>query len=148
MLRLQESESLVYPPRAGVGSSNLQGCGPRQAACSARKRPQCPTCEPAHSARFLCYNLFFCAQVNRYAGAETKDGAEGGAKKLYVKGLEVDRRDVPPFVRAVCRGVLEEALVRGSVDGALRVCRAEIQRLLAGNVSLGDLVLSGVSLMW
>lgn len=81
--------------------------------------------------------------MNRYAGAEA--GGKEGGKTLFVKGLEVDRRDVPPFVRTVCRAVLEEAMLRGSVEGALRVCRAEIQRLLSGNVSLGDLVLSGVS---
>jgi len=84
----------------------------------------------------------FCAQVNRYAGAEAGGAGSSGPPSLLVKGLEVERLVHTPFVRAVCRGVLEEALVRGSVGGALAVCRGEIQRLLAGDVSLGDLVLS------
>jgi DNA polymerase elongation subunit (family B) len=88
-------------------------------------------------------------QVNRYAGKdvssvenEKTDGA------LFIRGIESERRDVPQFVRMVCKSVLQEILLKGDMDAAVDVCKHEIRRLLSGKCSMMELVMTGVKLSY
>ncbi|GAQ79724.1 DNA polymerase catalytic subunit [Klebsormidium nitens] len=87
---------------------------------------------------------FLLLQVNRYAGRQFTSAGEGkGQGTLFVKGVEVDRRDVPGFVRIVCKRVLQKILVDRDVDGAVEASTAMIRRLVGGKCSMSDLVMTG-----
>ena len=88
-------------------------------------------------------HLFF--QANRYAGKDVlsleNDKGEGA---LFVRGIESERRDVPLFVRTVCKSTLQEILLKGNVNAAINVCKREIRRVLSGKCSMMELVMTGV----
>ncbi|MCO5600345.1 hypothetical protein L7F22_054456 [Adiantum nelumboides] len=87
---------------------------------------------------------FLLLQVNRYAGKDvtcpTDTNKEG---RLFVRGLESERRDVPPFVRAVSKIALQEILLNQNVGAALDACKYEIKRLLSGKCSMIELIMTG-----
>ena len=65
---------------------------------------------------------------------------------MFVKGIEAERRDVPGFVRHVCKQALYDILVDNDVARALENCKNFIRRLVAGKWSLSEMVMTGVRL--
>ncbi|KAI5084309.1 hypothetical protein GOP47_0000478 [Adiantum capillus-veneris] len=87
---------------------------------------------------------FLLLQVNRYAGKDVTypiDVDKGG--RMFVRGLESERRDVPPFVRGVSKIALQEILLNENVGAALDACKHEIKRLLSGKCSMMELIMTG-----
>ncbi|KAH7314892.1 hypothetical protein KP509_21G026000 [Ceratopteris richardii] len=87
---------------------------------------------------------FLLLQVNRYAGRDVTcltDRSEG--KIMFVRGLESERRDVPPFVRTVSKMALQEILLNDNVRAALDICKQEIKRLVSGKCSMRELIMTG-----
>lgn len=92
--------------------------------------------------KILC--PFLLLQVNRYAGKDVMlSKEEKGEGTLFVRGIESERRDVPLFVRTVCKIALQEILLKEDVQAALNACKREIQRLAAGKCSMMELVMTG-----
>jgi DNA polymerase elongation subunit (family B) len=63
-----------------------------------------------------------------------------------VKGIEAERRDVPRFVRQICKQALYDILVKNDVLRALENCKNSIRRVVAGKWSLSEYIMTGVSL--
>eukprot|EP00898_Chlorokybus_atmophyticus_P005186 jgi/Chlat1/5669/Chrsp37S00424 len=84
---------------------------------------------------------FLLLQVNRYAGVGyTSESDTKG--NLVVKGLESERRDVPPLLRTTAAEVLKRILVERDVEGALAAAQRSISLLLSGSVSLFDVLMT------
>lgn len=87
-------------------------------------------------------------QVNRYAGKQyTSSEANKGQGTLFVKGIEAERRDVPRFVRQICKQTLHDILVENDVSRALENCKNSIRRVVAGKWSLSEYIMTGVRLL-
>lgn len=84
--------------------------------------------------------------MNRYAGKQYTSSQALGPGTLFVKGIEAERRDVPGFVRHVCKQALYDILVDNDVTQALENCKNFIRRLVAGKWSLSEMVMTGVRL--
>lgn len=92
--------------------------------------------------RVLC--PFLLLQVNRYAGKQyTSSEANKGQGTLFVKGIEAERRDVPRFVRQICKQALYDILVKNDVLRALENCKNSIRRVVAGKWSLSEYIMTG-----
>ena len=64
-----------------------------------------------------------------------------------MKGIEAERRDVPRFVRKICKQALYDILVENDVLRALENCKNSIRRVVAGKWSLSDYIMTGVRLV-
>ncbi|XP_073396343.1 DNA polymerase delta catalytic subunit isoform X5 [Physcomitrium patens] len=92
--------------------------------------------------RVLC--PFLLLQVNRYAGRQyTCSQGNEGQGTLFVKGIESERRDVPRFVRKICKQALIDVLVENDVPLAYVNCKNSIRRMVAGKSSLYDFIMTG-----
>lgn len=83
--------------------------------------------------------------VNRYAGRafekETEDESKEG--ELIVKGLRSMWRQTAPFLRFLINGVLVRVIMGNDVSGAVKFAETEIQRLLRGQVTIYELIMTG-----
>jgi len=85
--------------------------------------------------------------VNRYAGKQyTSNQATKGQGTLFVKGIEAERRDVPRFVRQICKQALSDILVENDVSRALENCKNSIRQVVSAKLSLYEYVMTGVRL--
>lgn len=83
--------------------------------------------------------------MNRYAGKQyTSSQASKGQGTLFVKGIEVERRDVPRFVRKICKQALYDILIENDVSRALENCKNSIRLVVSGKWSLYEYIMTGV----
>ena len=61
---------------------------------------------------------------------------------IDIKGLQVVRRDNTPFVREVCKEILDVILESNNPDGAITLARKRAVELIDGRVPMDKLVLS------
>ena len=90
------------------------------------------------------YCPYFLYSKKRYAakmGVQTKQGAVV-FDSIDIKGLQVVRRDNVPFVRETSKEVLDIILESNNPESARECARSRAIQLLAGNVSIEQLVLS------
>ena len=90
------------------------------------------------------YCPYFLYSKKRYAAKLWTQDANGSMKMNYidVKGLQVVRRDNTPFVREVCKELLDVILESKNPEGAIDLARKRAVELLDGRVSNDRLVLS------
>lgn len=87
-----------------------------------------------------CYNPFYLYKKKIYAAIKwTKPDAPDG---VIYKGLMVVRRETPDFVKAMCKGVLQQLLERRDVDAAIFIVREGITQLLTHKVPMEALITS------
>lgn len=90
-----------------------------------------------------CYSPLLLFSKKRYVGnMYTPDKGPAVPKKEEAKGIQIVRRDNPPFIKQVLRGMMKCILQDRDVDGAIAVARDSAARLLARDVPIDDLVLS------
>lgn len=63
-------------------------------------------------------------------------------KGIDAKGIQLVRRDNCPLVKKMSQPILEKIMYDQDIEGAERIARKEIQRLLQGKVDIADLVIS------
>jgi len=68
----------------------------------------------------------------RYAGVIFKSAQDSG--QVYVKGVEVIRRDYTPFQRCCIKQCLDTLLIRQDVKLAMDLLREQFDKLLAGQI--------------
>jgi DNA polymerase elongation subunit (family B) len=90
------------------------------------------------------YCPYFLYSKKRYAAKLWTQDKDGSMKMNYidVKGLQVVRRDNTPFVREVCKELLDVILESKNPDGAITLARKRAVELLDGRVPNDKLVLS------
>lgn len=77
--------------------------------------------------------------VNRYY-EKTKNGIE--CSGIDAKGIQIVRRDNCKLVKKICNPVLEKIMYEKDVEGAMKVAREHINRLLNNKVDIEDLVIT------
>ena len=90
------------------------------------------------------YCPYFLYSKKRYAAKLWTQEKDGSMKMNYidVKGLQVVRRDNTPFVREVCKELLDVILESKNPEGAITLARKRAVELLDGRVPNDKLVLS------
>jgi DNA polymerase delta subunit 1 len=89
------------------------------------------------------YCPYFLYSKKRYAAKlYEKKGDAVVMKKVDIKGLQVVRRDNCPYVRQVCKSVLDHILNGSDPMPAIQEAKEGARRLLAGEVSTDQLVMS------
>jgi DNA polymerase delta subunit 1 len=90
------------------------------------------------------YCPYFLYSKKRYAAKLWTQEKNGQMKMNYidVKGLQVVRRDNTPFVREVCKELLDVILESKNPEGAITLARKRAVELLDGRVPNEKLVLS------
>ena len=89
------------------------------------------------------YCPYFLYSKKRYAAKKwTIDSAGNLESSVDVKGLQLVRRDTCPFVRDVCKRVLDCILESQDPAPVIELVRSSKDKLLAGNVPLGELTLT------
>jgi DNA polymerase delta subunit 1 len=90
------------------------------------------------------YCPYFLYSKKRYAAKLWTQEKSGAMKMNYIdiKGLQVVRRDNTPFVREVCKELLDVILESKNPEGAITLARKRAVELLDGRVSNDRLVLS------
>ena len=90
------------------------------------------------------YCPYFLYSKKRYAAKLWTQGKNGDMQMNYidVKGLQVVRRDNTPFVREVCKELLDVILESKNPEGAIELARRRAVELLDGRVPNDKLILS------
>jgi DNA polymerase elongation subunit (family B) len=90
------------------------------------------------------YCPYFLYSKKRYAAKLWTRNKSGKMNMDYidVKGLQLVRRDNTPFVREVCKELLDVILESNNPEGAKQVAHARAAELLDGRVPMEKLVLS------
>ena len=90
------------------------------------------------------YCPYFLYSKKRYAAKLWTKNKQGQMHMDYidVKGLQLVRRDNTPFVREVCKELLDVILESKNPEGAKLVAQARAAELLDGRVPMNKLVLS------
>lgn len=89
------------------------------------------------------YCPYFLYSKKRYAAKMyEKEGTEIVFQKIDIKGLQVVRRDNCPYVREVCKKVLDHILNSSDPLPAIEEAKSAARLLLAGNVPMEKLLLS------
>lgn len=90
------------------------------------------------------YCPYFLYSKKRYAAKLWTQEKDGSMKMNYIdiKGLQVVRRDNTPFVREVCKELLDVILESKNPEGAITLARKRAVELLDGRVPNDKLVLS------
>jgi len=90
------------------------------------------------------YCPYFLYSKKRYAAKLWTQDKTGAMKMNYIdiKGLQVVRRDNTPFVREVCKELLDVILESKNPEGAIQLARKRAVELLDGRVPNDKLVLS------
>lgn len=90
-----------------------------------------------------CYSPLLLFSKKRYVGNMfTPEKGPAEPKKEDAKGIQIVRRDNPPYVKQVLRRMMTCILRDRDVDAAIEVARESAARLLARQVPVEDLVLS------
>lgn len=82
------------------------------------------------------------AQTTNRCGSQ-KSRIEVRSPSIRSDNVQSCRRDVPGFVRTVCKCVLQKILVDRDTDGAVEASKGMIRRLVGGKCSMSDLVMTG-----
>jgi len=90
------------------------------------------------------YCPYFLYSKKRYAAKLWTKGKSGKMQMDYIdiKGLQVVRRDNTPFVREVCKELLDVILESNNPSGAIELAKKRAVELLDGRVSNEKLILS------
>lgn len=90
------------------------------------------------------YCPYFLYSKKRYAAKLWTKNKQGEMHMDYidVKGLQLVRRDNTPYVREVCREILDVILESKNPEGARELARTRAVELLSGQVPLEKLILS------
>jgi DNA polymerase delta subunit 1 len=90
------------------------------------------------------YCPYFLYSKKRYAAKLWTKGKSGKMQIDYIdiKGLQVVRRDNTPFVREVCKELLDVILESNNPSGAIELAKKRAVELLDGRVSNEKLILS------
>jgi DNA polymerase delta subunit 1 len=90
------------------------------------------------------YCPYFLYSKKRYAAKLWTQNKKGQMQMDYidVKGLQVVRRDNTPFVREVCKELLDVILESNNPEGAKKVAHDRAVELLNGRVPMEKLILS------
>jgi len=90
------------------------------------------------------YCPYFLYSKKRYAAKLWTQDKSGAMKMNYIdiKGLQVVRRDNTPFVREVCKELLDVILESKNPEGAIELARKRAVELLDGRVPNDKLILS------
>ena len=90
------------------------------------------------------YCPYFLYSKKRYAAKLWTKGKSGAMQMEYIdiKGLQVVRRDNTPFVREVCKEILDVILESNNPEGAITLAKKRAVELIDGRVPLEKLILS------
>ena len=90
------------------------------------------------------YCPYFLYSKKRYAAKMWVKGKSGAMEleKIDVKGLQLVRRDNTPFVREVCKELLDVILESNNPNGAIELAKKRAVELLDGRVPMEKLILS------
>jgi DNA polymerase delta subunit 1 len=90
------------------------------------------------------YCPYFLYSKKRYAAKLWTKNKQGEMHMDYidVKGLQLVRRDNTPYVREVCREILDVILESKNPEGARELARTRAVELISGQVPLEKLILS------
>jgi DNA polymerase delta subunit 1 len=90
------------------------------------------------------YCPYFLYSKKRYAAKLWTKHKDGAMRMDYidVKGLQLVRRDNTPYVREVCKELLEVIMESKNPEGATKLARLRAKELLDGRVPIDKLILS------
>lgn len=88
------------------------------------------------------YCPYFLYSKKRYAAKKWEGPVPCTFKEVDIKGLQVIRRDNCPFVREVCKTLIDMILESSNPERPLQFIDEQRRELLAGNVPMEKLVLS------